>query len=200
MEPTAKFNTYPATIRAWFVTYEEARRKLQRAVEKTDLESDANEDKANRGLRKRKHFTDLSSSEDETDKNPTKVGKSDSASHKGNSLVLPTFTFSLLPEETVSSVSQSISDQTKENATTDKSQRSVLGIADINEKVENNNVLSSLESVRSPSNSNSNDFLITAKGGNNICTNFEKTDPRATSSPREHASPLILLVRMTLRT
>lgn len=82
------------------MTYEEARRKLERAVDKTDLESDANGDKANRGLRKRKHFTDLSSSEDETDENPTKVGKSDSASHKGNSLVLPTFTFSLLPEET----------------------------------------------------------------------------------------------------
>ncbi|XP_018305720.1 uncharacterized protein [Mycetomoellerius zeteki] len=75
-----------------------------------------------------------------------------------------------------------------EKATTDKSQRSVLEIADINEKVENNNVLmlNPLESVRSPSNYNSNDFLITAKGGNNICTNFEKTDPRATSFPREH--------------
>ncbi|XP_018403057.1 PREDICTED: uncharacterized protein LOC108779981 [Cyphomyrmex costatus] len=44
MEPTAKFNTYPAIIRAWFVTYEEARRKLERAVDKTDLESDANKE------------------------------------------------------------------------------------------------------------------------------------------------------------
>ncbi|XP_071579062.1 uncharacterized protein [Temnothorax nylanderi] len=95
MEPIAKFNTYPATIRAWFVTYEEARGKLERAVDKTDLESDAEKDKANRGLRKRKHL----SSEDEGDKNPTKVGKSQLVSQKGNSLDLPTFTFSPLPGE-----------------------------------------------------------------------------------------------------
>jgi hypothetical protein len=76
------------------VTYEEARRKLERAVEKTDLESDADRDKANRGFRKRKQLTDLSCSEDEGDENPTKVGKSQPASQKGISLTLPTFTFS----------------------------------------------------------------------------------------------------------
>lgn len=82
------------------MTYEEARRKLERAVDKTDLESDADRDKANRGFRKRKHFADLSWSEDEDDKNPTKLRKSQPASQKGNSLVLPIFTFSPLPEET----------------------------------------------------------------------------------------------------
>lgn len=82
------------------MTYEEARRKLERAVDKTDLESDADRDKANRGFRKRKHFADLSWSEDEGDENPTKVGKSQLASQRDNSLALPTFTFSPLPGET----------------------------------------------------------------------------------------------------
>ncbi|XP_024884830.1 uncharacterized protein LOC112462962, partial [Temnothorax curvispinosus] len=122
MEPTAKFNTYPATILLshaliiyfldfdhctdtlilflFLVTYEEARRKLERAVEKTDLESDADRDKGNRGFRKRKHLTDLSWSEDEGDENPTKVGKSQPASQKGISLPLPTFTFSTGAGET----------------------------------------------------------------------------------------------------
>lgn len=48
----------------------------------------------------RENTADLSWSEDEGDENPTKVRKSQPASQKGNSLVLPTFTFSPLPEET----------------------------------------------------------------------------------------------------
>lgn len=42
------------------MTYKEARRKLERVVEKTDLESNADRDKANPGFHKRKHFADLS--------------------------------------------------------------------------------------------------------------------------------------------
>jgi len=85
----------------FLITYEEARRKLERAVEKTDLESDADRDKANRGIRKRKHFADddLSWSENEGDKHPIKMRKSQATSQKDN-LVLPTFTFLPLSEET----------------------------------------------------------------------------------------------------
>lgn len=83
------------------MTYEEARRKLERAVEKTALESDTDRDKASRRFCKRKIFD--SSSEDEGDENPTKARKSQPTSQKGNtssSFTLPTFNFSPLLGET----------------------------------------------------------------------------------------------------
>lgn len=83
------------------MTYEEARRKLERAVEKTDLESDTDRNKASRRFRKRKIFD--SSSENESDENPTKARKSQSTSQTDNistSFTVPTFHFSPLLEET----------------------------------------------------------------------------------------------------
>lgn len=83
------------------MTYEEARRKLERAVEKTDIESDIDRNKASRRFRKRKIFD--SSSENETDGNPTKARKSQPISQTGNtstSFTLPTFNFSSLLGET----------------------------------------------------------------------------------------------------
>lgn len=58
LEANSKFTSYPSTIRYWFATYPEARARLDRATNYTDIESA--DEKASRAMRKKKQIEDTS--------------------------------------------------------------------------------------------------------------------------------------------